>query len=201
MLSCWGFASLNPSHPLPKVGFETASSHKIIYSRAIILFFIILWSTGAAEELNHTHRVLGLFQADREDDLGQVINKVPDVDLVTVEYKTGEAVFRYDAEKLAQNLDQIVRRESRSTFEILPPSSVDRSKLRRVEIDVVGLDCKGCSYAAYLAVYKIEGVENATASFKEGKVVAWIDDKRVNRAMLIEALKKKRVKIKEQVEQ
>lgn len=175
--------------------------HKIIYSRAIILFFIILCSTGAAEELNHTHRVLGLFQADREDDLGQVINQVPGVKLVHVEYKTGEAVLRYDAENLAQILDQIVRRESRSTFEILPPSNVDRSKLRKVEIEVIGLDCKGCSYAAYLAVYKIEGVENATASFKEGKVVAWIDDERVNRAMLIEALKKKRVKINEQVEQ
>ena len=62
---------------------------------------------------------------------------------------------------------------------------------------IAGLDCKGCSYAAYLAVYKIEGVENATASFKEELVTAWIDPSKTDRATLEEALAKRDVTLKE----
>jgi len=65
-----------------------------------------------------------------------------------------------------------------------------------VNISIAGLDCTGCSYGAYLAVYKIDGVENATASFKEGAVTAWIDPNKTNRAALEEALTKRGVTVK-----
>jgi hypothetical protein len=41
----------------------------------------------------------------------------------------------------------------------------------------------------------VEGVEQATASFKEGLVTAWIHPHKVNRLKLEEALRKKGVKL------
>lgn len=78
----------------------------------------------------------------------------------------------------------------------LLPTEVPKDKLARIEIEVVGLDCKACSYAAYRAIYQIEGVARATASFKDGKVTALIDPKETNRPALEEALKKKGVILK-----
>ena len=46
------------------------------------------------------------------------------------------------------------------------------------------------------AIYKIEGVEYATASFKEGRVTALIDPGKTERAVLEAALKKKGVELK-----
>lgn len=167
----------------------------------ICVAMVCLYVTPSfAEEKDHDFRVLGLFQADRESDLAKLVTRIPDVKLVKVNYKTGAATFRFDAEKvfprrntpekLAESLDQIVRRESRGTFQVLPLSGVDRTKLKRVEITVHGLDCKGCSFGAYLAVYKIDGVENATASFQQKKVVAWVLADKTTKQVLVDALKK-----------
>ena len=45
--------------------------------------------------------------------------------------------------------------------------------------------------AAYEAVANIDGVEQATASFKDGRVTALIDPTKTDRAKLEDALKKK----------
>ena len=68
-------------------------------------------------------------------------------------------------------------------------------KLKLIEIPVVGLDCKGCSYAAYEMIFKLPGVERATASFKAGMVTALIDPKQTDQSKLEEALKKGGVEI------
>jgi hypothetical protein len=65
-----------------------------------------------------------------------------------------------------------------------------------VEIPVVGLDCKACCLAAYEAIYRLDGVEQATASFQVGLVTAWIDPAQTNQALLEEALRKKEVALK-----
>jgi copper chaperone CopZ len=65
-----------------------------------------------------------------------------------------------------------------------------------VEIGVLGLGCKGCCLALYDSVAKIEGVEQATASFKESKLTALIDPEKTNREALIDALKKRNVSLK-----
>ena len=46
------------------------------------------------------------------------------------------------------------------------------------------------------AIYKIDGVEQATASFKAGLVTALINPEKTNRAALEEALKMKQVELK-----
>jgi copper chaperone CopZ len=61
---------------------------------------------------------------------------------------------------------------------------------------VLGLDCKGCCLGAYESIAKIEGVEQATASFKLGLVTALIDPAKTNRAALETALKQRNVTLK-----
>jgi copper chaperone CopZ len=61
---------------------------------------------------------------------------------------------------------------------------------------VLGLDCKACALAAYESIAKIDGVEQATASFRDGLVTARIDPARTSRAALEEILKKRGVTLK-----
>ncbi|MEK6258262.1 MAG: cation transporter [Planctomycetota bacterium] len=157
-----------------------------------------------AEPLSIKHRVTGLFSPDREDDLREVLEKLPDVKLVSIDYQTSEATFTYDAAKLfagakpeqhLERFDTLLRSVSSSTFGIAPLCTTPKDKLTRIEIPVVGLDCKACCLAAYEAIYKLDGVEQATASFKDGRVTALIDPEKTNRKSLEEALKSKRVEL------
>jgi len=65
----------------------------------------------------------------------------------------------------------------------------------RLVIPAGGLDCKGCCLAAYEAGAGIDGVMQATASFKEGLVTALIDPTKTNRAKLEDALRAKGVQL------
>ncbi len=76
---------------------------------------------------------------------------------------------------------------------VQPRRTVPRDKLTRVVIPIAGLDCKACGLAAYEAVAKIDGVEQAAASFREGRLTALIDPAKTNREQLEDALKKKQV--------
>lgn len=151
------------------------------------------------------HRVTGLFQPDRTNDLQKLVAQLPDVKLVSVDFAASEAVFSYDAatlgggkpEKVLERLDNLVRTASRATFGIKPVCPTPHDKLTSVEISVLGLDCKGCALSAYEAVAKIDGVEQATASFREGRVNALIDGTKTKRESLVEALKKARVEVAE----
>ena len=46
------------------------------------------------------HRVTGLFSPDRKDDLREVLQKLPDVKLVSLDYESSEVTFEYDPAKL-----------------------------------------------------------------------------------------------------
>ncbi|MFT4637960.1 MAG: copper chaperone CopZ [Verrucomicrobiales bacterium] len=172
-------------------------------STLIIAVLCLIGTSVLAEEADHEYRVLGLFQANCVDDLREVTEKVSGIALVKADYLTGITTFRMDAAKvfpdakspaqITENLRNKLNGASQGVFETHPLSSLPREKLKEVKIPIAGLDCKGCSYAAYLAVYKIEGVENATASFKEGLVIAWIDPSKTNHAALEEALTKRGV--------
>jgi len=151
------------------------------------------------------HNVTGLFSPDRAEDLAQVIKKIPHVELVSVDFKTAEATFRYDEkqafgqgkpEQIIERFDNLVRSNSYSTFGIRALRTVPADKLQTVEIPVVGLDCKACSLALYEIVFRVEGVEYAIASFKEGKVTVRIDPEKTNKAALETLLKQRGVTLK-----
>lgn len=154
------------------------------------------------------HQITGLFSKDREADLRATFDKIPELALVSVSFEQAEVVLRYDHQKLfkgvkpeevIKRLDNTVRSNSHSTFGIKPLREKPLDQLTLVEIDVVGLDCKGCCWAAYQAISRMDGVERATASFKEGKVTAHIDPAKTNREALEAALKQRQVTLKSDV--
>lgn len=154
---------------------------------------------------NVTHRVTGLFSREREADLREAVKAMADVELVSVDVDRGEAVFAYDPAKLLkgaketeriQRFDQLLRQASRHTFGARPRLETPWEKLVPVEIPVAGLDCRACELATYESISKVEGVEQATASYKDGKVTARIDPAKTNREALIAALKKRNVAVK-----
>ncbi|MDB5387034.1 MAG: hypothetical protein JWM11_2680 [Planctomycetaceae bacterium] len=140
------------------------------------------------------HRITGLFSPDRQDDLRQLIQeKLPEVKLESIDFANSEATFIYDANKLlngpkpeqvVERFDNLLRTHSASTFGVKPLSTIPKEKLTRLEIPVVGLDCKGCCLGVYEAILRVEGVEQATASFKDGLVTAVIDPTKTNQMAL-----------------
>ncbi|QDU93406.1 heavy-metal-associated domain-containing protein [Lignipirellula cremea] len=150
----------------------------------------------------HTHQVTGLFQPDRVADLRELVLTLPGLELVSVDYETAEAQFRYDpdllfpgvkSEQILERLHQLVRIPASNTFGVKARCATPREQLTRVEIPVAGLDCKACSFAAYEAVAVLDGVEQARASFHTGVVLAWIHADKIDRAALEAALVKKGV--------
>jgi len=176
---------------------------------SIVCSFVALGPIRADDPSPETkpvkHRVTGLFSPDRVADLQLVFKeKIPEIQLVNVDYQHAEATFVYDADKLfnrpnpeqlIERFDNLLRGQTAGTFGIRAVCSIPREKLDYVEVPVVGLDCKGCSLAAYEAVFRLEGVEQATASFRDGLVTAWIDPEKTERSKLETALKQRNIQL------
>jgi len=141
-----------------------------------------------------THRITGLCCPERVDDFREAVKDEPELKLLSIDYEHAQATFEY----IPKNVPILRFREllGKRGFAINPAPALPADKLTAIEIPVAGLDCKGCSLGAYHAIYKIDGVEQATVSFKEGRVRALIDPKKTNRAALENALKKVKVDVK-----
>jgi copper chaperone CopZ len=170
-----------------------------------ILALLAAAAPAAAEVQTVKHRITGLFNREREADLREVVQKLDEVKVVSVDFEASEVTFSYDPAKLfpkmkekdwLERFDQLLKQNSRHTFGAKPLSTVPKDKLTRVEITVAGNDCKGCDLSAYEIVAKIDGVEQATASFKAGKVTALIDPEKTTREALVDLLKKRQVNVK-----
>lgn len=140
-----------------------------------------------------THRILGLCYPERVDDLKAAFKERADVTLVSVDYDRGEATFAYDPKRVS--LESLANMAGSKVFEVKARSTVAFEKLTRIVIPVVGLDCKGCALGTYLAIARIDGVEQATVSYQEGKLSALIDPARTNQVALVEVLKKANVEV------
>ena len=179
---------------------------------ALLLAFLLCSPAARTEEQTSTYRLIGLSHAEREADLREVVAKVPEVSLVSLDAAKAEVTLRFDtakiflpakqkqpvaADKITARLDQLIGTAATRTFGISERSTVPVDKLTKVEILIGVLDCKGCRYAAYSAVAKLEGVERATVSTTPSAVIAWIDGAKVKREALVDALKKMRVELLE----
>jgi len=160
---------------------------------------------SSAEPTKLTVRVTGMFSPDREKDLREVFVEWPEVKIASVDFDRAEVVLGFETDKLfaklkpaevIARLDERVRNLSNHTFGVKALSTVPKEKLKRIEIPVAGLDCKACCLAAYEIVAKIDGVEQATASFKEGRITALIDADKTDKAKLAAALKQRGVTVK-----
>jgi copper chaperone CopZ len=170
----------------------------------MILCCMILWTTTAAAQ-PVKHQITGLFSTDREPDLREAFENIPQIKLISIDFKNAEATFEYDPakvfpgakpEQIVQKLDALLKSASNRTFGIKPLRTLPLEKLQLIEIPVAGLDCKACCLAAYEAIYKLDGVERATASFRDGLVTALIDPEKTNRSRLEAALKQRGVQLK-----
>jgi copper chaperone CopZ len=182
---------------------KTTSIPFPLFTLLMILSFLILCPSAHADTIKH--QVTGLFMKEREQDLREAVEKIPQVKLVSIDFKNAEAIFAYDPakvfpgarpEQMVERFDNLLKSASNHTFGVKPLRSVPLEKLRLIEIPVAGLDCKACCLAAYEAIYTLEGVERATASFREGRVTALIDPGKTDRAKLEDALKKRGVEVK-----
>jgi hypothetical protein len=151
------------------------------------------------------YQITGLFSPDREQDLREAFAQIPQIKLVSLDYKNAEVALQYDPAKVFPNtkpeevlpkLDGMLKSASNHTFGVKPLRTTPLEKLKLIEIPVAGLDCKACCLAAYEAIYKLEGVERATASFRDGRVTALIDPEKTDRTKLEAALKKLGVQLK-----
>ncbi len=141
---------------------------------------------------------------ERVETLKSLLVDFPEVAMQKVDFDTAEMTLTYDPEcELFRNAnpDQLVERIhdrisqlSRSTLGAKVRSNTPRDKWERVEFPIYGLDCMACSLAVYQIMIRSEGVEQATASFREGKAVAWIDPTRIDRARLLSILNGRDVK-------
>lgn len=156
----------------------------------------------------HTHRVSGLFAPEREAALRIALEKLPGVTLVRLDREQGEAVFAYDPAaafpgtkpepaELDKRFDERLREASRHTLGILPPCPTPHDRRQCLEIPVAGQDCQACALATYESIYKIDGLIQASVSYREGKVTALIDPEKTNRAALVTALKARGVDVTE----
>jgi len=159
----------------------------------------------AAENQTFKHRITGLFSHAREGDLRESVKKMTGVELVSIDFDVAEVTFSYDPKKLfpqskekdwPERFDNLLRNSSSHTFTAKPLFPTPKDKLVRVEIGVVLPDCAGCCLGVYQIVANVDGVAQATADLKEGRVTALIDPGKTNRAALQDVLKKREVKLK-----
>jgi hypothetical protein len=142
---------------------------------------------------------------ERMDDFRRLLLQCPEAKLSKIDFQTATAAIDYAAdsdlfrdakpEQIVERLNNRVRHLSGHTLGLKPLSAIPRDKLERVEIPIIGLDCKACSLAAYDILARAEGVEQATASFRDGLATAWIDPDKTNRAALKEALMQRGVSL------
>lgn len=158
----------------------------------LLLIAVQVLSAGDAPPLpTVVHRIVGLCYPERVDDLKAAFKERNDVTLVSVDYERAEATLAYDPKRVSA--DSLRGIGGNKGFEVMPRSTVPADQLTRIAIAVVGLDCKGCALGTYNAIARIEGVEQATVSYKDGKISVLIDPARTNQAALEDALKKANV--------
>jgi len=181
--------------------------------RAVVFLIALLagFALLPAAEQTGTFRLVGLSAPEREADLRESISQISEITLVSLDQSKAEVTLRYDPEKIfppAKNkqaaptpdkilarLDHLLGAASMRTFSVTERSALPAEKLTKVEIPIGVLDCKGCRYAAYIAVAKLDGVDRATVSTLPSAVIAWVDATKVKREDLVAALKKMRVEL------
>jgi hypothetical protein len=173
----------------------------------LLLFSLIALHLHADES---KHRIIGLSEPSREQDLREQVKTMPGVELAALNFDTAEVTFSYDpaklipgynskkpptAEAITRRLEDLLRAASNGTFTLVPLSTLPADKLQKLEIQCGLLDCKGCRYGAYITIAKLDGVERSTIN-ESALLTAWIDPAKTNREALEAALKKGRVELK-----
>lgn len=145
-----------------------------------------------------TLRVVGLFEPARQSALAAAIGQIPEVRLERLDVESAEITLAYDPqsrllknarpEQIRERLHNRLQQLTTGTFGLKVVSPLPRAQWERIEIPIYGLDCQSCTYAAYEGLMRVEGVEQAIASFRDSLAIVWIDPTRTNRMVLEQAL-------------
>lgn len=159
----------------------------------LIIASAALFAGDAEGPRNFTHRVTGLCFPERVDELKAALKDHEHVKLLNVNYERAEIEVSYNPKRFSR--EQIGHSIGGKGFGV-KASLVPWEKLRKVDIEVIGLDCKGCCLGTYNVLNRVEGVEQATVDLKNGRIQAMIDPEKTNQKALEQALKKGNVKLK-----
>ena len=162
------------------------------------------------EPLRVTYRIRGLFCPEREQELRTLCaDELPHIKVLEVDSLRGEATFEFDpvvalgpnakaatAEKLLSLFNEKVKGASQrkyprypsweSVFTAVPSSPHDN--LQHVEMPIEGLDCQACSLAFHERLVKLDGIEHAQVSFREGRAIALVNPSKFNELAVREKL-------------
>ena len=158
---------------------------------------LIVAALGHAADEPQTikHRITGLFEPTRADQLRALFKDHPKVKLLNLDFACAEGTFSYDPKTYSFADFDLWMHER--TFHIKPASTTPADKLSTIEIAVLALDCKGCAFAMHNILVNVEGVEQATPHMKEGTITVLIDPAKTNKAALETALKSRDVQLPE----
>jgi copper chaperone CopZ len=150
-----------------------------------------------------TYRVIGLFAPEREKALRAGFEELaPDFKLIAVDFGEAEMTIEFSPsmlwpgqkpERVAELVNDRVRSATNHTLGVKPRREIARDKLQQVVIPAYGCHCAACNLAAYEAVAGVEGVYQATASFKDERITIVFDPTKTDRAKLEDALRKRGV--------
>ena len=156
----------------------------------------------AIEPVDAKFRVLGFFDEEQVDFFKSTIAELEGIELVDVNYEKAEATLRLSDERFIQKGDlakqvagvnTVLRPAARSVFIVMEPDLIPLTERSKITLPIAGLDCRGCSYGAYLCVNELEGVSRATADFGEGHVIVHYDPDKITPLDMEAALAKKSV--------
>lgn len=146
-------------------------------------------------------QLTGLFIPERVMDLERHLKEFPEVRLRDVSFDSAVAEFDFasdsdlfrgaNPDQIIERINNRIRQLSNHTLGAKPLGTLTRDALKKITIHIVGLDCKACSFGVYEVLSRIDGVEQATASFRSGIAIAWIDPAKTDRAKIEEVLKKR----------
>ncbi len=178
-----------------------------------LALFLLLAGTSPAEQARYQYRVTSYFIPERAEAIRKAFKEFHEgIAVVGMDFETATVTLRFDSEAVLgeaasrtdehrrQALDRGLLHLTRGTINLLPPGNVPEERLKEVSIPIAGLDCIGCSYAAYEAVRRVEGVDYATASFRNGRVLARFDKERTSEDALRKALLKRRISLNYRIE-
>ena len=188
--------------PMPQWSKNLWTAWKVILLP--LLMMLLSGPTLSSEEIERTYRITSFFIPERADAIRKAFESAHEgLKVVKLDFNNATVALRFDPEVVVPRagknptsqdsvLNHIIRGATQGLIVLSEPLSPNE-KLAEVTIPVAGLDCIGCSYAAYEAVRRIDGVEYAIASFKSGRVYCRYDRDKTNPKQLQEALLKKRI--------
>ena len=178
-------------------------------SRFLLLCLMALLANCSKEPVV-TVRILGLSDASRVNDFNEVIKKLPSLKIVSFDSDHATALVRYEPTIMDQRLglrsasstpstvipliDGLISAASGHTFTVTAPTEIADKNLKKLTFKVNLNDCKGCRYAAYIAVAKLEGLDRATVDSANHSLVAWIDPTKTSKKTVGDALTEARIK-------